>query len=199
MEDRRADGEEQKDGSIPHWPRISKYILVACALGTGVAVDRSRSGMERFRHVGGSLKEDHDRRIHDTAWFECPGSGLGCIHIRSYSTRVGPLCSCVQPIFHYSPFPSFNVPCRIEKAIHSQSNTATALEFIRTLQARAPAQDQQNVTTWLKEQSTTVLSSIKQAPNAHDVPMFVGIAESEGLLFFSNTCVLAGGWDILLT
>ena len=71
-----------------------------------------------------------------------------------------------------------------------------ALEFIRTLQARTPAQDQQNVKAWLKGQSTAVLSSIKHAPNASDVEKFVSIAESEGLLFFSNTCVLADGWNV---
>ena len=195
MEGRRADEEEQKDGSIPHRPRTPKYILVACALGTGVAVDRSRSGVERFRHVGGGLKEDRDRRVHNTVWFGCPGSGLGCIHVRSHQTHVSPFRSCAQPMFHYLSFPSFNMPRRIEKAIHSQSSTAVALEFIRTLQAGAPAQDQK-VATWLKAQSTAVLSSIKQAPNAYDVRMFVDIAESEGLLFFSNTCVLADGRNI---
>ena len=196
MEGRRADGEEQKDGSIPHRPWTSKHILVACALGTGVVVDRSRSGVERFRHVGGGLEEDRDRRVHNTVWFGRPGSGLGCIRVRSHQTHVSPFRSGAQPIFHYSPFPSFIVSRRIEKAIHSQSSTAVALEFIRTLQAGAPAQDQQNVTTWLKAQSTAVLSSIKQAPNAYDVRMFVDIAESEGLLFFSNTCVLADGWNV---
>ena len=35
-----------------------------------------------------------------------------------------------------------------------------------------------------------VLLSIKQAPGVCDVAKFVSIAESEGLLFFSNTCVL---------
>ena len=71
-----------------------------------------------------------------------------------------------------------------------------ALEFIRTLQTRTPAQDQQNVMMWLKEQSTAVLSSIKQPPSAHDVGMFVDIAESKGLLFFSIAYVPADGRSV---
>ena len=47
--------------------------------------------------------------------------------------------------------------------------------------------------TWLKGQSTAVLSSIKQAPDVRDVQTFVSVAESEGLPFFSNTCVLVDG------
>jgi hypothetical protein len=44
---------------------------------------------------------------------------------------------------------------------------------------------------WLKQQATAVLSSIKSPPTDSDVQMFVNIAESEGLLFFSKTCVPA--------
>lgn len=89
--------------------------------------------------------------------------------------------------------------CRIEKAVRNQSNTAAAVEFIRTLRAHVPAQDQQKVETWLKQQSAVVLSSIKQAPDPYDVRMFVNTAESEGLLFFSNTCVRVGGRNVQLT
>jgi hypothetical protein len=46
------------------------------------------------------------------------------------------------------------------------------------------------VTAWLKQQTTLVLSSIKSPPTVDDVQMFIGVAESEGLFFFSQTCVL---------
>jgi len=59
-------------------------------------------------------------------------------------------------------------------------------------QAHASGQDP-SVKTWLKQQTVAVLSSIKSLPNEYDVPMYVSIAESEGLLFFSQTCVPAGG------
>ena len=42
---------------------------------------------------------------------------------------------------------------------------------------------------WLKQQAAVALSSIKMPLTVDDVQMFVGIAESEGLPFFSATCV----------
>lgn len=73
--------------------------------------------------------------------------------------------------------------------IHSNPNTKAAIEFISAFQARVPTQDP-GVTAWLKQQITLVLSSIKSPPAVGDVQMFIGVAESEGLLFFSQTCVL---------
>ena len=97
----------------------------------------------------------------------------------------------------YQFLSSPHAPHRIEKAIRGHTSTKPALELIRALQAHAPAQDQQNVKVWLKGQTTAVLSSIKLAPTANDVQMFVGTAESEGLLYFSETCVLGGGgWNV---
>jgi hypothetical protein len=43
--------------------------------------------------------------------------------------------------------------------------------------------------TWWKQQTTAALSSIDLQPTVDDVRTFVGIAESEGLLFFSQTWV----------
>ena len=42
---------------------------------------------------------------------------------------------------------------------------------------------------WWKQQTTMVLSSIESQPSVDDVQMFVEIANSEGLLFFSKTYV----------
>jgi len=92
------------------------------------------------------------------------------------------LCSC---------FPPFNVPRRIEKVIHNQRGTRAAIDWIRALQAHASGQDS-NVKTWLKQQTTAVLSSIKLPPSDKDVQMFVSIAESEGLFFFTQMCVPGG-------
>ena len=70
----------------------------------------------------------------------------------------------VYSVLVSSPYPLLTFPvvqcCGVEKAIHSQSNTVAALEFLRTLQTRAPAQDQRNVTARLKERSTAVLPSV---------------------------------------
>ena len=96
-------------------------------------------------------------------------------------------------MFPYSHSPLFNVLFRIEEAIRSEHSTRAALELIRALQARAPAQDQQDLKGWWKEQTTAVLSSIKLPLEVNDVEMFVSVAESEGVLFFSETCVLADG------
>lgn len=46
---------------------------------------------------------------------------------------------------------------------------------------------------WLKKQTTAVLSSIKVPLSVDDVQMFVRVAKSKGLLFFSKTCVLTKG------
>jgi len=43
-----------------------------------------------------------------------------------------------------------------------------------------------------------VLSSIKE-PSVDDVKAFVNVAKTEGLTFFSDTCVRVGRWKILLT
>ena len=83
------------------------------------------------------------------------------------------------------------MPCRIETAIRSQPDIRAAVELIRALEAHAPVEDQQNMKAWLKQQTTMVLSSIKVTPNINDVQLFVSVAESEGLPFFSQTYVLA--------
>jgi hypothetical protein len=98
-------------------------------------------------------------------------------------------------MFPYLHLSLFNVLFRIEEAIRSKYSTRDAMELIRALQARAPAQDQQGPKGWWKEQTTAVLSSIKLPLEVNDVEMFVSIAESEGVLFFSETCVLADGWN----
>jgi len=94
--------------------------------------------------------------------------------------------------------PPFNAPCRIGKVIRSQPNTKAAVEFISAFRAHAPTQDP-NVKAWWNQQTTAVFSSIKQPPTDNDVQMFVGIAKSEGLLFFSKTCVLSDGRNDPLT
>ena len=93
------------------------------------------------------------------------------------------LCSCFSP---------FNVPCRIEKVIREQYSTGAAIDWIRALQAHASGQDS-SAKTWLKQQTTAVLSSIKFPPSNKDAKTFVSIAESEGLLFFTQMCVTGGG------
>ena len=91
------------------------------------------------------------------------------------------------------------MPCRFEGVIRSHSSTRAAVEFIYALNAHAPTLAQQDVKAWLKRQMTAVLSAIKQPPTVNDVQIFVGIAESEGLLFFSETCVLPDEQNISLT
>ena len=78
--------------------------------------------------------------------------------------------------------------CRIEQTIGNKSDTKKAIEFITDFRARAPTQDP-NVVAWWKQQTTTVLSSIKSEPSVDDVQMFVDVANSEGIIFFSTTCV----------
>lgn len=53
--------------------------------------------------------------------------------------------------------------------------------------------------TWWDQHTTAALSSIKPPPTVDDVQMFVGIAKSEGLLFFSKTYVLSDGRNDPLT
>ena len=101
-------------------------------------------------------------------------------------------CPCVLALLSYSFPPLPIVSCRFERAIQKEFGTRTAVELIRALQAHALIQDQDNVKVWLKQQATVVLSSIgKNRPSVMDVEMFINIAESEGVLFFSQTCVLA--------
>ena len=99
-----------------------------------------------------------------------------------------------MPYFLCSCFPPFNMPCRIEKVIRNQPGTRAAIDWIRAFQAHASGQDP-NVKTWLKQQTAAVLSSINSPPSDKDVQMFVSIAKSEGLLFFSKVYVPAGGRD----
>ena len=105
----------------------------------------------------------------------------------------------VSAILSYSPFPSFDVLCSFENIIQNRPNTRASIDLIRVLQAHAPVQDQQNANAWLKQQAVAVLSSIKQPPSVNDVGMFVSVAESEGLLFFSQMYVLAGVRNVSLT
>lgn len=109
-----------------------------------------------------------------------------------YSRLIVPNPRWCTPLlfsYSYSLFPLFGISRRIERVIHGH-DTRAALQFIRALQARVPVQDQQGVKAWLGHQVTAVLSSITKPPSVGDVEMFVGIAESEGLLFFSQTYVL---------
>ena len=147
--------------------------------------------MGRFRHVG----DDTEWEVCTRAQFGRSDSGLGCIHVRSHQTRVSVLRPCTNSATHLSRYSIF----RIEKAIHDQYGTRAALEFILALQAHDPVQDQQNAKTWLKQQTIVVLSSIKQSPSVDDAQTFVGAAESEGLPFFSQTCVLVDIWNVSLT
>lgn len=78
------------------------------------------------------------------------------------------------------------MPRRIEQAIRKQSSTKAAIEFINAIRTRVPAQDPNSV-TWWKHQTTMVLSKIEPQPSLDDVQMFIGIAKSEGLLFFSQS------------
>lgn len=64
------------------------------------------------------------------------------------------------------------------------------MQFITAFRARVPAQDS-NTVAWSKQLTTIVLSSIKPQPTVDDVQMFVDIAQSQGLLFFSQTSVRA--------
>ena len=97
--------------------------------------------------------------------------------------------STLAPIPHLSLLMPF---CRIEKVIRAQTDTKTAIDWITALQAHTSGQDP-SMKTWLKQQTTAVLSSIKSPPTDHDIQMFVNIAKSEGLPFFSQTCVPADG------
>ncbi|KAF9648913.1 hypothetical protein BDM02DRAFT_3128680 [Thelephora ganbajun] len=76
----------------------------------------------------------------------------------------------------------------IEKVVSSQPSTGAAIEFISAFRARVPTQDP-GVKAWWNQQTTAVLSSIKSPPSVTDVQMFIAIAKSEGLLFFSKTIV----------
>jgi hypothetical protein len=94
--------------------------------------------------------------------------------------------------------PPFNALCRIKQVICDQSSTRAAVELINTLRARFPPQHPDMV-AWWKRQTTRALSTINPPPSADDIQMFIGIAKSEGIFFFSQTCVLscADGTDSL--
>jgi len=82
-----------------------------------------------------------------------------------------------------------NFPCRFENIVLHQPNTRSAVEFIHALRA-SPLHDQQDVAKWCAQCMVTILSSIKE-PSLDDVKVFVNIAKTEGLTFFSDTCVQA--------
>lgn len=90
------------------------------------------------------------------------------------------------------PYSPLHAICRIEKVIRNQPSTKAAMDFIAAFRARVPTQDP-NVVAWWKQQTTTILSSINPQPSVDDVQMFIGVAKSEGLLFFSQTSVLLSG------
>lgn len=85
---------------------------------------------------------------------------------------------------------TLNAPRRFKKLILHQPSTRAAVEFILAL--RASSQDKQDVVAWCAQRMTSALSSIKK-PSVDDVKVFVNIAKTEGLTFFSNTCVRVDG------
>jgi hypothetical protein len=90
-----------------------------------------------------------------------------------------------------------NAPHRIEQVVRDQPSTVAAIEFISAFRAALPTQDP-DVVAWSKQQTILVLSSIEVAPSAADARVFADIAESEGVLFFSQTRVLLCGRTCLL-
>ena len=91
----------------------------------------------------------------------------------------------------------FDEPRRIERVICDQHDTQVAVSLINVLQAHAS--EQPSVEAWLKQQAIAALSSIESCPSVSDIPMFVSVAKSEGILFFSKTCVLVDGRNDLLS
>ena len=85
-----------------------------------------------------------------------------------------------------------HAPLRLGITLRNQRDTKVALGLINDLQSHAAEQDQ-NAKMWLKQQITAVFSKIRSAPTIADVQMYVGVAKSEGLPFFSNKCVPMGG------
>jgi len=86
---------------------------------------------------------------------------------------------------------------RFKKLILHQPSTKAAVEFIHALRA-SPPHDKQGAEKWCARRMIATLSSIKE-PSVEDVKAFAGIAKTEGLAFFSDTCVQAGGMETWLT
>ena len=103
--------------------------------------------------------------------------------------------STLAPI-PYFPCLRFPSPRRIEGVIRNEPNTKAAVDLINGLQVHASGQP--TVKKWLKQQTTAVFSSIKSPPDVDDVSMFVSVAKSAGILFFSKTYVPADGRSVLL-
>ena len=81
-----------------------------------------------------------------------------------------------------------HAPPRLGITLRDRLVTTAAVGLIDDLQTRVVGQDQ-IAKTWLKQQTTAILSEIKSRPAVADVQMYVGVAKSEGLPFFSKTCV----------
>jgi hypothetical protein len=192
MEGRRTNGKEQKDGSIPHQPRLFRFLSVVCSFGTlevfiDLAIEWGDFSMWEDALKANKSERDLARLGLDVvirAWDVFTFDRVKDMFVHS----ILPL----MPYFLCSSFTPFNPTCRIEKVIHEHNGTRTRIDRIRTLQAHASGQDA-SVKTWLKQQATAVLSSIKSPPSDSDVQMFVDTAKSDGLLFFSQTCVPASG------
>ena len=88
-------------------------------------------------------------------------------------------------------------PCRFDKLVLCQPSTKAAVEFIHLLRSSLP-HDQQDAAAWCAQRMAATLSSIKK-PSVDDVNVFVKIAKTEGLTFFSDTYVQAGGSKTRLT
>ena len=134
------------------------------------------------------------RQVQAAAQLGRSETGLRCICVRPYQTLVRAFRSYILAPFHHTPP---NASCRIEKIIRDQPSTVAAIEFISAFRAALPTQDP-DVVAWSKQQTILVLSSIEVAPSAADARVFADIAESEGVLFFSQTRVLLCGWNYRL-
>ena len=77
---------------------------------------------------------------------------------------------------------------RLGIILRGRLSTTVAVGLINDLQTRVAGQDQ-NAKAWLKQQVTVVLSKIRSRPTVADVEMYVGVAKSAGLPFFSKTYV----------
>jgi len=90
-----------------------------------------------------------------------------------------------------------NVRCRFKELIFLQPSTKATVKFIHALRA-SPPHDKHDAVKWCTERMVATLLSMKE-PSVEDVKAFVGIAKTDGLAFFSDTCVQAGGMETWLT
>ena len=142
----------------------------------------------------GSYRSVEEIKIHSCSvqllWF-----GLGTC---SRSTLLDPCwclpSSCSHVLSHVL---TLFVSHRFKKLILHQPSTRASVEFIHALRASLP-QDQRDAAAWCAQRMVAVLSSIKK-PSVEDVKVFVNIAKTEGLAFFSDTCVQVDESETRLT